>query len=151
MNKLFYYLAFNQMKSDCKAPCTQIKYTTRPQIKYPYNFTLLNIIFDRTIDVTQSSFSINEQTLLTKLGGSISMGRTVLWILVSILGANQVYPNSLFCFLFSVFEGNEQAPERFVKPDIKSCVASVSAFQKYLKINIFSILLVLLIRKCPNY
>ena len=73
------------------------------------------------------------------------MGRTVLWILVSILGANQVYANSLFCFIFSVFEGDEQAPERFVKPDIKSCVASFSAFQKYLKINIFSILLVLLI------
>ena len=145
ISKLFYYLAFNQMKSDCKAPCTQIKYTTRPQIKYPYNFTLLNIIFDRTIDVTQSSFSINEQTLLTKLGGSISMGRTVLWILVSILGANQVYANSLFCFIFSVFEGDEQAPERFVKPDIKSCVASVSTFQNYLKINIFSLLLVLLI------
>ena len=98
--KLFYSLAF-EMKSICKVPCTQIKYTTRYQLKHPYNFTQLNIIFDRTLDVTQSTFSTDLQAFLTKLGGSVSMGRTVLWILVSLLGALQVH-RSLFIFYYWV-------------------------------------------------
>ena len=49
-----------------------------------------NIMYDRKVDVTHSTFSIDEQTLLTKLGGSVSLGRTLLWIIASILGGTQV-------------------------------------------------------------
>ena len=52
--------------------------------------TSLNIVFDQKIAVARSRFSINEQTFLTKVGGFIGVGRTSLWILVSLLGASQV-------------------------------------------------------------
>ena len=52
--------------------------------------TGVELVFDRTISVTRSTFSINEQTFLTRLGGSVSSGRTLLWILVTLLGAPQV-------------------------------------------------------------
>ena len=96
--KLLLQLTFQDWKSECSIPCTRSKYTTRYLSKSPYNRTGLNILFDRTVDVTKSTFSINEQSLLTRLGGSISMGRTVLWILVTLLGAAQVTNdlNSLF-------------------------------------------------------
>ena len=101
--KLFYSVVF-EMKQKCKVPCTQFKYTTRVQLKYPYNFTMLNIIFDRTLDVTKSSFSTDLQAFLTKLGGSVSMGRTVLWILVSLLGAAQVVVNLIFLRINLIFK-----------------------------------------------
>ena len=69
-------------------------------------FTALIIVFDRTAEVTHTRFSINEQTLLTKLGGAVSSGRTLLWILVSILGGIQVILHS-----FSIFSGSVQAEE----------------------------------------
>ena len=88
--KLMFQMDFQDWKSECKIPCTRSMYTTRYLLKSPFNRTGLHIYFDRRVDVTHSTFSINEQTLLTSLGGSISMGRTVLWILVTLLGAVQV-------------------------------------------------------------
>ena len=61
-----------------------------PLSKGPSSNTGINLVFDRTISVTRSTFSINEQTFLTRLGGSVSSGRTLLWILVTLLGAPQV-------------------------------------------------------------
>ena len=48
-------------------------------------------MFEKILEVGHSTFSINEQTFVTRLGGSVSGGRTLLWILVSLLGASQVY------------------------------------------------------------
>ena len=51
---------------------------------------------------SDSRFSVDPQTLLTRLGGSISSGRTLLWILLSIFGAFQVEPLLLFFGAFQV-------------------------------------------------
>ena len=45
----------------------------------------MRLVFDKTISVARSTFSINSQTFLTRLGGSVSTGRTLLWILVTVL------------------------------------------------------------------
>ena len=95
---LLVQLKHQDWKSECKNPCTRSKYTSRYLTSTPWTYTALNIVFERTVDVTRSRFSINEQTLLIKLGGAVSSGRTLLWILVSILGASQVISESLSIF-----------------------------------------------------
>ena len=90
MQTLFWSVAIPSGNSRCKVPCTKSKFTTRRFIKTPLNYTSLHITFDHKIAVARSRFSINEQAFLTKVGGFIGVGRTSLWILVSLLGASQV-------------------------------------------------------------
>ena len=101
--KLFLYMIFHDWKSKCKRPCTENRYTSRLQQKRTYTYRELHIIFDQTVDVTHSKFSLDEQTLLTKLGGSVSLGRTLLWIIASILGGTQVKTFLDFFQLFQVW------------------------------------------------
>ena len=67
--------------------------------------TWLVLVFDKTHEVGHSAFSIDGQTFLTRLGGSVSSGRTLLWILVTVFGAVQVrylIPNLVQVIFFSV-------------------------------------------------
>ena len=90
ISELLLQLVFQNWDSQCKIPCTRSKYTVRYLSKGPWAEAALNLIFDSTVEVTRTRFSINEQTLLTNLGGAISSGQTLLWILVTLLGATQV-------------------------------------------------------------
>ena len=45
---------------------------------------------DKIIDDTVFEFKIDSITLLTRFGGSVSSGRTLLWILLGLFGASQV-------------------------------------------------------------
>ena len=74
----------------CKRPCQTNIYTSRLMSTIPNSHTGISVIFDRTISVTRSEFTINGQTFLIRLGGSVSSGRTLLWILVTFLGVPQV-------------------------------------------------------------
>ena len=77
----------------CRNPCTKNVFTTRHVQTTPSGeegVSALILSFDKTVEVTHSAFSIDPQTFLTRLGGSVSSGRTLLWILVSLLGAAQV-------------------------------------------------------------
>ena len=79
---------------NCRTPCTTNVYTIKYAQTMPStisNTTFLLLIFEKILEVGHSTFSINEQTFVTRLGGSVSSGRTLLWILVSLLGASQVY------------------------------------------------------------
>ena len=78
------------MKFSCKPPCTKSKYTTRFLAVVPYDVRGLDIVFDNTVDITRARFSIDGYTFLTKSGGFIGVGRTLLWILVGLLGTAQV-------------------------------------------------------------
>ena len=91
---------FKNLYFKCRTPCTRNVYTSKYIHAIPYHESLLVLSFDRTLDVVHSSFSIDGQTLLTILGGSVSSGRTLLGILVSLLGAAQV----TFCWSF-IFPG----------------------------------------------
>ena len=55
-----------------------------------HQYTEIYLKFDRTVYITKSGLSIDGLTLLTQAGGYIGFGRTVLWILVSLIGAAQV-------------------------------------------------------------
>ena len=86
---LFLNLFFKDVKFKCKTPCTKIKYTTR-SLTLPYSSKALDIKFDKTVDITRARFSIDGPAFLTKSGGFIGVGRTLLWILASLLGAAQM-------------------------------------------------------------
>ena len=88
---MFWQILNHDATFKCKTPCTTNKYTSSLLHTVPQpGSTIINVVFDRTLEVSRSTFSINGQTLLTRLGGSVSSGRTLLWILVTLLGASQV-------------------------------------------------------------
>ena len=64
---------------------TQLVHTTKSD-----DFTTLVIVFDSKVDIVHSSFKVDEQTFVTRLGGSVSSGRTLLWILLGLLGTFEV-------------------------------------------------------------
>ena len=78
------------LRDSCRTPCTKSKYTTRFLDEVPSDSRGLDIVFDNTVDITRARFSIDIYTFLTKSGGFIGVGRTLLWILVSLLGTAQV-------------------------------------------------------------
>ena len=62
--------------------------------------TFLVLAFDKTLEVVHSTFSIDGETFVTRLGGSVSSGRTLLWIFVSLFGAAQVILAEIFLPIF---------------------------------------------------
>ena len=105
----FMHLYYHDEKTKCRVPCVKNTYTSRFVHRFPgLTQTLLFIVFEKTIKMTASKFTIDEQTLLIRfensmilvhahlcfvqrLGGSVSSGRTLLWILVTIFTAAQVF------------------------------------------------------------
>ena len=79
-------LFYKDLKTGCKIPCAKSKHSIRLNKIVPYYITQIYLVFDETVDVDRSRFSINANTFLTKMGGLIGVGRTLLWILVSLLG-----------------------------------------------------------------
>ena len=69
----------------CKTPCTRTTYTTELVSKTPASLDFILLAFDPTVSVTRTSFSIGPQTLVTRLGGSVSSGRTLLWGLAALV------------------------------------------------------------------
>ena len=53
----------------------------------------VNILFDKSVTVTESHFSINFLTLLTRIGGAVGVGKEGLWLIT--IALNQI---SNFCF-----------------------------------------------------
>ena len=90
LKQLFRTLLSHVMKFKCKTPCTQRVYLKTVTHQIPYKGTSLIITFNPKVAITKSKFSIDAQTLLTRFGGSVSSGRTLLWILLGFVGASQV-------------------------------------------------------------
>ena len=79
----------NDFESDsCKQPCVQYQYQTKLlyRQKFDQKENQIKIVFDQTVAVTKTSFLIGVTDLLTGIGGAISFGRTLLWIIVSSVG-----------------------------------------------------------------
>ena len=111
IDRLFDLLFSNNLRSNCKVPCTKTKYKARFKSKTPFwNGIAISIRFDQTLDVARSRFSISSLTLLTQVGGHIGVGQTLLWILVSLLGVAQVTFLSLKPFV--IFAGGKKAQKR---------------------------------------
>jgi len=90
---------FNFKASLCKKPCTQTTYEVQSmqEIKYPTASIGLN--FDSFVESTETEFKTTFVTLLTGLGGSVSSGRTLLWISLVVVSMLQGY---FFTFFDSV-------------------------------------------------
>ena len=87
-NKIYFHDI--QLKK-CKTPCTKTVYHSKRYLQnVPSKGLKVVIMFETSITVTESSFMIDGPTLLTRFGGSVSSGRTLLWILLSILALTQV-------------------------------------------------------------
>ena len=90
VNTLSMSTYFHNKVFSCKTPCTKNVFSSKFLHTSPDPNMMLIIVFDKTVEVAHSDFSIDEQTLLTRLGGSVSSGRTLLWIFLTILAASQV-------------------------------------------------------------
>ena len=87
INEYFWRLYVHNMKFKCRTPCSTTKFTTQlVHTTKSDDFTTVIIVFDSKVDIVHSSFKIDEQTFVTRLGGSVSSGRTLLWILLGLLG-----------------------------------------------------------------
>ena len=107
----FMHLYYHDDKSKkCRTPCVKNTFTSRFVHRFQgLKSTWLFIVFEDTIKMTNSKFSVDEETLLIRfensghnglcsfycflqrLGGSVSSGRTLLWVLVTIFTASQVF------------------------------------------------------------
>ena len=90
IKNIFQQLYIANMDFKCRTPCETSKFTTQNVHTTKNGDHHLIISFDKKVEVVRSTFKIDEQTFLARLGGSISSGRTVLWLLVGLLGAFQV-------------------------------------------------------------
>ena len=99
MLKLFTHMYYHDGVFNCKSPCSTNVYSTRfvhKAEKARGKATTVVITFDKNLEIFRSTFSIDEQTLLTRLGGSVSSGRTLLWIFLTLLGVFQVTFDQFF-------------------------------------------------------
>ena len=85
-------LLLHDHKFECKSPCETNKYSTKLIHTELQNgkSTQLNIIFDKTVSVVHTKLVHNVEETLRGLGGQISVGRTLLWVLLSIVAVPQV-------------------------------------------------------------
>ena len=96
LKQRFRALLSRVVKFKCETPCTQRIFKNTLSHSVPYNGTSLLITFSPKVAITKSKFSIDAETLLTRFGGSVSSGRTLLWILLGLLGAPQVFVDNFF-------------------------------------------------------
>ena len=90
VKQIFRQIFFHNMPFNCRDPCTKNVYRTKLTHRIPRNGTSLVITFNSKINIVRTKFSTDGQTLLARLGGSVSSGRTLLWMLLSLLGIGQV-------------------------------------------------------------
>ena len=92
INKLLKHVYFHDGESQCRPPCSSTLFNTKLIHKAPRtnNQMSVEITFDNVVQVVHSTLSIDDQTFLTRLGGSVSSGRTLLWIFLALIGMNKV-------------------------------------------------------------
>ena len=90
MSTIFKSLYHHNRKYKCRNPCTRNIYRSSFVHESPKRKRSLVVVFDKTIDMVNSLFNIDGQTLLTRLGGSVSSGRTLLWIILTLFATSQV-------------------------------------------------------------
>ena len=78
-----YSVGFKSVR--CKTPCITTIFTSELVTRAPSSVDVFILAFDPVVSVTRTSFSISPQTLLTRLGGSVSSGRTLLWALAALV------------------------------------------------------------------
>ena len=81
---------YNTYKSiSCKMACKSPDYEVVHEYEANYRPSSVRVVilrFDNEVLLKSSRFSIGYQTLLTRLGGYIGLGRTVFWLMVGLFG-----------------------------------------------------------------
>ena len=93
LRKLFKHVYYHDGMFGCMPPCLTNVYSTRfvhKVEKARIKPTTVVITFDETVQVFRSTFSVDDQTLLTRLGGAVASGRTLLWMFLTVIGLGQV-------------------------------------------------------------
>merc|ERR1712107_512355 len=85
IKRMFWRIYEKYRPLNCPSPCS--KMTVETQLMYEDSFPTptLDLIFDPEVEVNQSSFTVTVERLLADLGGSVSGGRTLLWLILSSL------------------------------------------------------------------
>ena len=81
---MFWNIADHYKSRNCKPPCTKTSFVTQFTYKAPSTNPSLRLAFDLLVSVTRSRFSLSGLTLVTRMGGLVSSGRTLLWALLSL-------------------------------------------------------------------
>ena len=72
----------------CLHPCSRMIFDSRIVKNDPYRKVYgLYIQLEEKVKVLESTFIINEITLLTRIGGIIGVGKEFLWIIILIFGS----------------------------------------------------------------
>ena len=93
LKHMFWNIIDHYEPTNCPNPCKQTQFDT--QLLYKMQWSSLAeppiwFIFDPVVSVTRSSFTISGQTLVTRLGGSVSSGRTLFWAVTSLLTVGSI-------------------------------------------------------------
>ena len=86
IKKIFRVVFPSYQPLTCKTPCTHTVFDTQFLFNSPSQDPVIKLIFEPVVSVTRSIFSISPQTLVGRLGGSVSSGRTLLWIVLTVMG-----------------------------------------------------------------
>ena len=58
------------------------RYTVDEDAQAKKTFGGVYLLFDRLVSVTKTGLSVNEMTLLTRVGGIVGVGKELLWIIL---------------------------------------------------------------------
>ena len=74
----------------CSVPC-QVKRYPAKEIGFKENSLRgLTIRFEKVVDITKSSWTIDERTLLSKIGGFIGISKNFLWLIILLISSISV-------------------------------------------------------------
>ena len=101
-NVLIRDLLNQNYKFKCTTPCETNQYTTKQIHRETHDlpYTEVRIVFDKKVAVVHTRFVNGIEEILIGLGGQISSGQTLLWVLLTILAVPQVTLNLMVIFLF---------------------------------------------------
>ena len=78
----------SELKLDkCPVPCKVKRYQATQIGLTRKSFGGMKIWFEQEVDVTRSSFQIDEKTLLSNIGGFIGVGKEFLWLVILLLSS----------------------------------------------------------------
>ena len=73
---------------ECLVPCKVKRYQAKEVgFTVSNNFTGIVLKFERDIEITKSSWTINFKTLLSKIGGFIGLSKNFLWLLILLISS----------------------------------------------------------------
>ena len=76
--------------NSCKRPCRKFLFETQKLYENTRHFDInsIMVVFPKKVELIKTSFLTTVPNLLTGLGGAVSSGQTLMWLIVTLLGIN---------------------------------------------------------------